>query len=782
MASGVVVDFAGFPARSLERYLDILVNRLNCRVALCEQQVTKQDGAPSIRRHVTRVITPGTVIEERFLDAASYNYLLAVNALQDDKDTLGLAWMDVSVGEFVMQLSHVDTFKDDLARIRPREVILPESIRPSEAALMEMLAEDTNHHPVLRPLLTNPSVSITYQPDSSFDETFGATALKQMFANDAVEIYGTSDSTQLLGDYHVFSEAEKAASAALFHYVEETHPEKRPRLQKPTRYDAKDTLLIDSAAMASLEIVRTLKDNRRKNSLLSIIDYTVTSAGSRLLANWLCSPLTSASAIKRRQDVVDFFAKCPDVLHDLRHSLQQTTDAQRTLQRIAVKRYQYSDLLQIASTLEASKSIQTLIQNALQSNRKQFSKRLVAAVTGYAHSLDPHEDLAKIINFSFIEHAEPDDNQKEKLYGFVNPAIPEMQQLYTRLSHLNEERDKLQIELRTLCGNSVSLLNNGLYKHVVEINASQAQKLLNAYTEATLINSTKTKHRYQLKAWTDLSIQLETTLAEIVELETRILEDVAAQVLNHSTTIIRNCQILAQLDVLSAFAWLSKQYNYVRPKITHDNTMDIKEGRHPVVETTLATKGVPFVKNDCLLGQDQRLWLLTGPNMGGKSTFLRQNALIILLAQVGCFVPAKSATIGIADRLYSRVGAADNLAEGLSTFMVEMTETANILKHATSRSVVIMDEIGRGTSTTDGLSLAYAILLYLHNHSKSRTLFATHYHELADLVSTDQFHMLRCFQTSLQEDSFGGFAFIHKIKPGVCRQSHGLKVAQLAGM
>lgn len=210
--------------------------------------------------------------------------------------------------------------------------------------------------------------------------------------------------------------------------------------------------------------------------------------------------------------------------------------------------------------------------------------------------------------------------------------------------------------------------------------------------------------------------------------------------------------------------------------------MDIKEGRHPVVETTLATKGVPFVKNDCLLGQDQRLWLLTGPNMGGKSTFLRQNALIILLAQVGCFVPAKSATIGIADRLYSRVGAADNLAEGLSTFMVEMTETANILKHATSRSVVIMDEIGRGTSTTDGLSLAYAILRYLHNHSKSRTLFATHYHELADLVSTDQFHMLRCFQTSLQEDSFGGFAFIHKIKPGVCRQSHGLKVAQLAGM
>ncbi|KAF7726935.1 DNA mismatch repair ATPase msh1 [Apophysomyces ossiformis] len=791
VSSGVVVDFAGFPSRALERYLDILVNRLQCRVALCEQisMSTRSDGsALGFKREITRIITPGTVIEDRFLDSHAYNYLLAVSptakALSDGSGTIGLAWIDLSVGEFVMQKSQLESLKDDIARIQPREVILPQWMKPSNAVLDDTSYDQETLDPVTRLLLQHNSVAVTYQPDISFDASAGYDSLNSMFQNLAIESadasdeydHSTLDDADAGKKIAMFSEAELEAAMAILTYIDKTHIGRAPKLQSPVKFSAKDTLRIDSAAIASLELVKSLRDGRRADSLLGVIDCTMTSAGSRLLSRWLLSPLTSVDAIEKRLDIVHYFRTDAYILQEIRLLLKQTTDAQRALQRLSLRRGQYSDLYDICSTLSTIKTIKYRLQEVMEENPASST-----ALRDLVDMLDPHAHLAQYIQKAFDYDRIESRESKDKEYGFVNRDFsPELSRLHHKLDDLFSQRSALQDRLRAACGNSLTLLSHSLFKHLIEVNASQASKLLDQ-CHAVLVNKTKTKHRYQVDEWTSLSISLDNTEARIVELETQVFDDVVRTLLDQSTTIVRSCRILAQLDVLVSFAWLAKQNRYVRPNITHLNHTRIVAGRHPVVETNLAKKGREFVHNDCYLGSDQRVWLLTGPNMGGKSTFLRQNAIIILLAHMGCFVPAERAEIGIADSIFSRVGAADNLAQDQSTFMVEMVETANILKHASARSIVIMDEVGRGTSTADGFSLAYAILHYMEKQIGCRALFATHYHELANMIETSDLAAIKCFMTSLHEDEYG-FSFLHQVRPGVCRESHGLKVAQLAGL
>lgn len=788
MASGLVVDFAGFPSRSLDRYLDILVNRLGCRVALCEQYNSTCDDEVSIQRRVTRIITPGTVIEERFLDSHAYNYLLAVKpSSREGQDTIGLAWVDVSVGEFFTQSSRLETFKDDIARIRPREVILPETNKPSDDVLADV-AEGGGmaaYNPIVRALLADTSVMISYWPDSSFNSSEGRQALRDMLnaPDEMIETcsFGSNHVTHSIDE---FSPGETAASMALLDYVNSTLKDGRLKLGKPVRVDTADTLRIDSAAMSSLEIVKSLREGRRTDSLLAAMDHTVSRAGSRLLTRWLSSPLTSVDIIEKRQNVVEFFVQHRQVLEQVRHLLRHIADAQRALQRLALGRGQHQELLDIGWTLQAVKKIQTELNEAcrrVSAATRERHGEIYRAVEELARFLNPLDSVFEHITVAFDHEKITSGEAKDQTYGFVYPYYNEkLEYLHRYLQELYVQRDALQSRLRAICGNSVSLSSNGAYKHIVEINASQATKLLSHY-QATLVNKTKSKHRYQLDEWTTLSISMENTHAQIAEIENEVLTETISLVLSQSSSIIRNCYTLAQLDVLASFAWSALHYSYVRPKLTASNETVIIGGRHPVVEANLARKGRNFVKNDCHLGSEQRIWLLTGPNMGGKSTFLRQNAIITLLAHIGSFVPAQSAEIGITDSIFSRVGAADSLAQDQSTFMVEMTETANILKHATSRSLVIMDEVGRGTSTSDGLSLAYGIMHYLETRIGCRTLFATHYHELADLITASGFRATKCFMTSLQGTPDGGFTYLHRVQPGVCRQSHGIKVAALAG-
>ncbi|CAO3600383.1 unnamed protein product [Absidia cylindrospora] len=593
-------------------------------------------------------------------------------------------------------------------------------------------------------------------------------------------------------NWDIFSEQSMAAGMALLHYIDQTHVGRKPRLLQPISFKVEDTLRIDSAAMTSLELLKGLKDGRRQDSLLGMLDRTTTSAGSRLLSQWLSCPLGSHQAIQTRLEIVDYFYKNSFTVDDVRYLLKQSTDAQRALQRLAMRRGQYSDLIEINNTLNTMKSIQLLFQ------KTTLPRPLVSLLA----TLDPHESLINEIQRAFVDRnsmdestanddnddADNDDDdifdrqQREDGYGYVNPNYtPTLRRLYDDLKELEQRKNALLDELRTICGRSLCLVSQAPYRHVVEVNAVPSKKL-EAYYEhqsLTLVHQTKSKRRYHLSSWTDISMKLDDTVAHIVQIEGQVFEEVVNQLLSESSSIIRSCHALAQLDTLTTFSWLAKQNNWTRPSISSNQDTTIVGGRHPVVETHLAKKGRLFIRNDCDLREGHRLWLLTGPNMGGKSTFLRQNAIIVVMAHMGSFVPAKQATIGLTDWIFSRVGAADNLAQDQSTFMVEMTETATILKHATSKSLVIMDEVGRGTSTSDGFALAYAILDDLSKRLGCRTLFATHYHELADAVTS--FGNLKCYKTSLHEDQYG-FSFLHRVEPGVCNQSHGLKVAQIAGL
>lgn len=738
ITSGVTVDFAGFPSRALDRYLDILVNRLQCKVALCEQlgAVTRQDKSViAMDRKITRIITPGTVIEERFLDSNQNNYLLSISPPQDDQ-SIGLAWADVSVGEFVMQHTTMDNLKDDLARIRPREVILPESLRP---ALDQEVMD-----PIISLIFADTSIAVSFEPDDHFKK-------------------GTD---MFKWTTHDFSAVEVSAGTALLNYVNESHVNRKPKWQPPARFSVHDTVRIDSAAMTSLEIVKTLQ-GKRADSLLSVIDRTCTSAGSRLLQQWISSPLTSIPDIRQRLSIVEFFCeKDRFLLDDVRNLLKQSTDAQRAIQRLALKRGQHSDLFEVCDTLD----IMQLIRDKL--NHVEETKVLMKG-------MDPHPTLATRIKTAFNQEQV---QNKETEYGFVNHDFhPELSQLHQELDQLFTERDKLQDNLRDLCGQSVSLLrDSGPFKHIIELTASKSKQFLETYPQATHLNHTKSKKRFQIPEWTSISTRIQTCESQIIDIETQVYQDIVNKVLDESTTILQSCRKLAQLDTLCSFAHVSIENHYVKPRITKTNRTMIIGGRHPVVESNLMKKGKSFVTNDCDLTPEQRIWLLTGPNMGGKSTFLRQYVIIVLLAHVGCFVPADRASIGVTDRIFSRVGAADNLAQNQSTFMMEMSEVSTILKQATQRSTVIMDEVGRGTSTQDGVSLAYGILDYLHNDIQCRTLFATHHHELADMMHA--YDKMQCYQTSIQELPMGGFRFVHKVMPGVCRQSHGIQVAQIAGI
>ncbi|CEG65600.1 Putative DNA mismatch repair protein MutS [Rhizopus microsporus] len=754
ITANTVVDFAGFPLRSLDRYLDILVNRLQCRVALCEQLGAASRDDRSImgmHRRITRIITPGTVIEERFLEANQYNYLLSIFPSTQDK--LGLAWVDISVGEFVMQETTLDTLKDDLARIRPREVVLPESLKPSDEVLQQGLFDLDVYDPVTRLLVNDPSITVSYQMDDHFNASAGFKAFQALFTKFAE----TSD----------FGQLELGAAMALMAYVSETHVNKTIKWQMPTRFSIHDTVRIDSAAMSSLELVKTLQ-GRRNDSLLSILDCTCTSAGSRLLNRWISSPLTNVNEIKKRLDVVEYFSQDSFLLQDVRHLLRQSTDAQRALQRLALKRGQHSDVFEVWSTLDIIKNITGKLKNAEASALRELIE-----------SMDPHMTISQHIQDAF--DYEKIQSKEIKEYGFVNHAFhPELAQLHNEITELEQQRTNLQDDLRELCGNSVTLQSDGLFRHIVEVSTRQSSHLLQRFPQAQLVSSTKSKNRYQMEAWSDISMRLSTIQSRIIEIENQVFDQVVDRLLDHSTTILHSCRILAQLDVLASFSHLALERQYVRPRVTKTSRTMIIGGRHPVVEANLAKKGISFVANDCILDRDERIWLLTGPNMGGKSTFLRQYAIIVLMAHIGCFVPADRAWIGVTDRIFSRVGAADNLAQNQSTFMVEMSELSTILKLATEKSTVIMDEVGRGTSTAEGFSLALGILDYLHNSIKCRTLYATHYHELADAVK--EYEHIKCYMTNIEEDHLGRFRFVHKVQPGVCRQSHGLKVAQLAGL
>jgi DNA mismatch repair protein MutS len=747
---GEDIKMCGVPVHSHEAYLSRLI-RQGFKVAVCEQvedpAEAKKRGAKSVvERAVVRVITPGTLTEDALLDARSHNYLAALAEAQGE---LALAWLDLSTADFATQPLLPAQLAAALARLAPGELLVPDRLlarEPLKKALEEWNA-------VLTPL-----------PSARFDSDNARKRLQAAFNVAALESFGS------------FSRAEVAACGALLDYVELTQAGKRPALAPPRRERADGTMEIDPATRRNLELVRGL-DGRRDGTLLATVDRTLTGPGARLLAERLAAPLTDRSEIERRLDLVQLFVERPALREKVREALKRTPDIERALQRLSVGRGGPRDLAALRDGLESAEALSALLgaePEALAPPPAPLAEIVQAAAN--------HRKLIDTLAAALAD--EPPLFARDG--GFIRAGYrAELDEQRTLRDDSRKTVAALEAKYRTSTGvPSLKIRHNNMIGYHIEVTATHADKLDLAALGFARRQSMSNATRFSTAELADLETRIGRAADQALALELAIFDALVAEVMTVSAAVASAGRALAALDVAAALAELAASGNYVRPVLTDEPAFTISGGRHPVVEAALLRPGnggggAGFVPNDCELGPERRLWLLTGPNMAGKSTFLRQNALIAVMAQAGSFVPAKEATIGIVDRLFSRVGAADDLARGRSTFMVEMVETAAILNQATARSLVILDEIGRGTATFDGLSIAWATLEHLHDVNKCRALFATHFHELGALK--ERLAALAPYTMRVKEWQ-NEVVFLHEVAPGAADRSYGIHVAQLAGL
>jgi DNA mismatch repair protein MutS len=748
------IPMCGVPVHRADEYLNRLI-ALGHRVAVCEQledpaEARKRGGKSVVRRDVIRVVTPGTLTEETLLDARRNNYLLAIaraRASVGEEGRFAVAWIDISTGEFRIAECDRPGLAAEIARLEPGEIIVSDALY-SDAALA----------PYLRSL-----PAVTPLTRDVFD---GATAERRLAA------YFALATTESFG---ALSRLELTAAAACISYIERTQLGSRPPLAPPVREAQGATLAIDQATRSNLELVRTLAGQRR-GSLLAAIDRTVTAAGSRLLAQRLAAPLTDPAAIGARHDAVEFFVADATARGDMRERLEAAPDLARALARLVVARGGPRDLAAIRDGITAAAALAAELEKRanLAAELTQAARALRRLDPALAHALDAA--LAEE-----LPHLKRDG-------GFVregfNAALDEARAL-------RDESRRVIAALQARYADTTSvralkIRHNNVLGYFVEVTAQHGERLMAPPLNATFIHRQTLAGQVRFTT-TELG-QLEAKIASAadralgIELET--FDKLAAEVTAAAGRIKEAAEALAVLDVAAALAQVAVERHYVRPQLDASLDFVIEGGRHAVVEQALTADGGPFVANDCDLSPPQsaahgRIYLVTGPNMAGKSTYLRQNALIAILAQMGSFVPARRAKIGAVDRLFSRVGAADDIARGRSTFMVEMVETAAILNQAGERALVILDEIGRGTATFDGLSIAWATIEHLHETNRCRALFATHFHELTALAAK----LPRLFNATVRVKEWqGDVVFLHEVVPGAADRSYGIQVAKLAGL
>jgi DNA mismatch repair protein MutS len=743
---GEDIKMCGVPVHSHEAYLSRLI-RQGFKVAVCEQTEdpaeAKKRGAKSVvERAVVRVITPGTLTEDSLLDARSHNYLAAIAEAQGE---LALAWLDLSTSDFATQPVLPAQLPAALARLAPGELLVPD--RLLARADLKAALEDWNT--VLTPL-----------PSARFDSNNAAKRLQTAFNVAALDSFGA------------FSRGEIAACGALLDYVELTQAGRRPALTPPRRERADGTMEIDPATRRNLELVRSL-DGKRDGSLLATIDRTLTGPGARLLAERLAAPLTDRAEIERRLDLVQLFVERPSLREKVREALKRTPDVERALQRLSVGRGGPRDLLALRDGLDSAEALSATLgaePEALMPPPAPLGE-IVKAATG-------HRALIGSLSAALAD--EPPLFARDG--GFIRTGYKaELDEQRTLRDDSRKTVAALEAKYRAAANvATLKIRHNNMIGYHIEVTATHADRLDLAALGFTRRQSMSNATRFSTAELADLETRIGRAADQALALELAIFETLVGEVTAVSTAVAAAGRALAALDVAAALAELAASGNYARPILSDDTQFKLEGARHPVVEAALSRQGgAGFVPNDCDLGDARRLWLLTGPNMAGKSTFLRQNALIAVMAQAGSFVPAKSAHLGIIDRLFSRVGASDDLARGRSTFMVEMIETAAILNQATNRSLVILDEIGRGTATFDGLSIAWATLEHLHEVNRCRALFATHYHELGALK--ERLASLAPYTMRVKEWQ-NQVVFLHEVAPGAADRSYGIHVAQLAGL
>jgi DNA mismatch repair protein MutS len=756
---GEDIPMCGVPIHAADEYLQRLIAQGH-RVAVCEQiedpaEARKRGPKAVVRRDVVRLVTPGTLTEESLLDARAHNFLTAIfraPAGESGEAAFALASLDISTGELLAATVGSSDLAGELARLGPREVLV---------------GDDQAGDPSLRAVINESGAALTPIPRAHFDSARGERALKAKLGVAALDAYGE------------FSKPELAALAGLFTYVEITQVGRTPLMRPPRKEAPGSLLLIDAATRANLELMRS-NQGARLGSLLASIDRTVTGAGARELASRLGSPLTDAAAINDRLDAVTYLAREPRLRQTLRDELKSAPDLARALARLALNRGGPRDLGAVRGAIASARALAAHLGRAgsalglpleLQAIAVRLKSVPVGVENDLAAALADELPLNKRDGGFISDGFDRDLDEHRKLRDGSRQVIAGLQTRYAEATGIK----------------SLKVRHNNVLGYFVEVTATNAGALSKPpHVEMFVHRQTLANvMRFSTLELGELEARITTAADRALALELDIFAKLAELVLAEQASLAAASAGLAELDHHAGLAELAIEQNYARPKVDESPIFAVVEGRHPMVEQNLARgDGATFVGNDCRLGtQDKgsgtRILVVTGPNMAGKSTFLRQNALIVVLAQLGSYVPAKSAHVGIVDRLFSRVGAADDLARGRSTFMVEMVETAAILNQATMRSFVVLDEIGRGTATFDGLSIAWATLEYLHEVNRCRVLFATHYHELTALAE----RLPRAANATVEVKEWRDeIVFLYRVVPGAADRSYGIHVAKLAGL
>ncbi|MBV9990890.1 MAG: DNA mismatch repair protein MutS [Alphaproteobacteria bacterium] len=747
--AGEDIPMCGVPVHAADAYLEKLI-RKGFRVAVCEQvedpALAKKRGAKSVvKREVVRLVTPGTLTEDSLLEPRASNTLAAIGRAGGD---LAVACVEMSGGTFAVSSIEASDLGAELARIDAKEVLVPDALL-ADAAVSGALK---TLGPALTPL-----------PSVKFDSNAGERALKARFGVASLDGFGQ------------FTRPELSAAGALIAYLELTQKGRFPALAPPKRATAKAHMSIDAATRRNLELTETLSGERR-GSLLACIDWTVTAPGARLLANRLAAPLTEVAAIALRHDAVAFFASDSERRRTVREDLRHAPDIARALARLSVGRGGPRDLAALRDGIRSGRLIREKLKLGDDLDPPPGEAR--GAHAALTEAIAALSRLSTRLDALLV----PEPGFFARDGGFIvagaHPALDEARQLRDESRRVVAS---LEARYRSDSGTPLKIKHNGVLGYFIEVTPQHADKLMAGGARGVF------RHRQTMagavRFSTDELATLDSRIAEAgsraIALELMLFDEMAAAAVESAAQLAGVADALSVLDVASALGELSVARRLNRPRIDESLAFEIVRGRHPVVEQALQqAQSASFVPNDCDLSRD-RLWLVTGPNMAGKSTFLRQNALIAILAQAGSFVPADAAHIGIVDRLFSRVGAGDDLAAGRSTFMVEMVETAAILNQATANSLVILDEIGRGTATFDGLAIAWAAVEHLHERNRSRALFATHYHEMTAL--SERLASLACVTMRVREWN-DTVVFLHEVAAGTADRSYGIHVAKLAGL
>lgn len=738
------IPMCGVPYHAAENYLLTLI-RKGFRVAVGEQlespaEAKKRGSKSVVKRDVVRLVTPGTLTEDSLLEPRRHNFLAAYSEIRGDG---AMAWVDISTGEMRAGPCSRMRLSPELARLAPSEVLVSE---PDFDDLLSIVEETGS--------------ALTPLSKGSFDSTSAEKRLISLYSVGSLDAFGP------------FSRAEVAALGALVDYLDITQKGKLPLLRPPVREAANRSMQIDAATRRNLELSQTL-NGTRKGSLLDTIDRTLTAGGARLLDRRLSSPSTHLEELQTRLDAVETFTAAPQLRTSLREELRQVPDIDRALSRIAMNRGGPRDLVALRTGLEQCLTLRNMLT----------SQGLAPAIQLCTKDLTGHDKALSLLQETLV--AEPPLLARDG--GFVaeghNAELDEMRRLRDEGRKIIAQH---QAEYAAQTGvSTLKIKHNNVLGYFIETTAAHAEKMLKPPLSEHFIHRQTTANaiRFTTLELSELETKIHNAGGRATEIELQIFESIRSEVLEVSAGIFAAAAAVAQLDVYASLADLAVSEDWARPTVDDSRAFAISGGRHPVVEKALKDQGAsPFVANGCDLSAEAgsaSIWLLTGPNMAGKSTFLRQNAIIALLAQIGSYVPADSAHIGLVSQLFSRVGASDDLARGRSTFMVEMVETAAILNQADERALVILDEIGRGTATYDGLSIAWATLEHLHAANTCRALFATHYHELTALAG--KLPGVENATVTVKEWD-GDVIFLHEVKRGAADRSYGVQVAKLAGL